>query len=213
MLTWLISASGSASASRYSRQASVVITNPGGTLMPIWVISHRLAPLPPSSFLSWPSPSANENTSCLVMDQASVLIGWANFCSTNFASTPQPAGYWGKPLAPPSTDRIVDGWHSVRTNGRGTIGITMGSRAAVAGSRYVLVPRLRAKKACRSRRETANQKGLPWRGARRGFRVSMSGRRQLIILRFCPCRPHQRRTIPMDYRLPDCASAFISSLA
>ena len=49
--------SGSRSPSRYSRQASVVMTNPGGTLIPICVISQRLAPLPPRSCLLWPSPS------------------------------------------------------------------------------------------------------------------------------------------------------------
>ena len=36
---------------RYSRHAAVEITNPGGTLSPIWVISHRLAPLPPKQVL------------------------------------------------------------------------------------------------------------------------------------------------------------------
>src|SRR5665647_276693 len=38
------------------------MTNPGGTFSPIFVISHRLAPFPPSSFLFFPSPSSNAKT-------------------------------------------------------------------------------------------------------------------------------------------------------
>jgi len=37
----------------------VVTTKPGGTGRPTLVISHRLAPLPPSSILLLPSPSLN----------------------------------------------------------------------------------------------------------------------------------------------------------
>ena len=40
----------------------MVITNPGGTFSPMRVISHRLAPLPPSSILFLPSPFSNAYT-------------------------------------------------------------------------------------------------------------------------------------------------------
>ena len=44
---------------KYSRQASVVIVKPGGTGNPIWTISARFAPLPPSKSDLLLSPNVN----------------------------------------------------------------------------------------------------------------------------------------------------------
>ena len=58
---------------RYSRQAAVEMTKPGGTFRPNWVISHRLAPLPPSSFLSLPLPSSKAKTCFVTLGSMMVL--------------------------------------------------------------------------------------------------------------------------------------------
>ena len=62
IVTCTRSSLGSLPCDRYSRQASVVMVNPGGTGNPSLVISARFAPLPPSRSFWSLSPSVKSNT-------------------------------------------------------------------------------------------------------------------------------------------------------
>src|SRR6185312_17284590 len=66
IVTCTRSSPGSLPRDRYSRQASVVMVNPGGTGNPSLVISARFAPLPPSRSFWSLSPSVKSNTNLVI---------------------------------------------------------------------------------------------------------------------------------------------------